>query len=428
MEHYEAITKQWVSSDTDSRKRDHDEGSLLYGSLKLPKTTKSGSLGDRNVGASSNFIRSDKYGTGSQHELEIILARGMVEANARTMTNSEQKFQLELALKTVEYEREKERAESDKKYKRLSKRVGMLEGEISQARIRAGDLDGSLLVKEQQVMVLEAKLRDKEDLEAKIRSKEEMISAFHETLRSKEEAMAASEAGKRDLENLVATLEAKLRCNEEATVALKAELRSKDDAMAALDAKLRCNEEATVALKAELRSKDDAMVALDAGKRALEEKLVAKDGLISTLEANLQFKDGSISSLETNLQSKEAIAASLEAELARYRNHRGAARSDAEASLPRTTRTPEQNQEFEKDLDDFIEKNIIEVSDIVFTPAAEMLRAFSAIQSANGKDVPSNIVFFKRLKHQLYAKNTDIAYTRYQSNWGYRGLGLVRGR
>ena len=400
MEHYEAITKQWVSSDTDSRKRDHDEGSLLHGSLKLPKTTKSGSLGDRNVGASSNFIRSDRYGTGSQHELEIILARGMVEANARTMTNSEQKFQLELALKTVEYEREKERAESDKKYKRLSKRVGMLEGEISQARIRAGDLDGSLLAKEQQVMVLEAKLRDKEDLEAKIRSKEEIISAFHETLRSKEEAMAASEAGKRNLENLVATLEAKLRCNEEATVALKAELRSKDD----------------------------AMVALDAGKRALEEKLVAKDGLISTLEANLQFKDGSISSLETNLQSKEAIAASLEAELARYRNHRGAARSDAEASLPRTTRTPEQNQEFEKDLDDFIEKNIIEVSDIVFTPAAEMLRAFSAMQSANGKDVPSNIVFFKRLKHQLYAKNTDIAYTRYQSNWGYRGLGLVRGR
>jgi len=404
LEHYEAITKQWVSSDTDSRKRDHDEGSLLHGSLKLPKTTKSGSLGDRNVGASSNFIRSDRYGTGSQHELEIILARGMVEANARTMTNSEQKFQLELALKTVEYEREKERAESDKKYKRLSKRVGMLEGEISQARIRAGDLDGSLLAKEQQVMVLEAKLRDKEDLEAKIRSKEEIISAFHETLRSKEEAMAASEAGKRNLENLVATLEAKLRCNEEATVALKAELRSKDD----------------------------SMVALDVGKRALEEKLVAKDGLISTLEANLQFKEGSISSLETNLQSKEAIAASLEAELARYRN-RGAARSnqsyaDAAASPPRTTRTPEQNQEFEKDLDDFIERNIIVVSDIVFTPAAEMLRAFSAIQSANGKDVPSNIVFFKRLKHQLYAKNTDIAYTRYQSNWGYRGLGLVRGR
>jgi len=400
LEHYEAITKQWVSSDTDSRKRDHDEGSLLHGSLKLPKTTKSGSLGDRNVGASSNFIRSDRYGTGSQHELEIILARGMVEANARTMTNSEQKFQLELALKTVEYEREKERAESDKKYKRLSKRVGMLEGEISQARIRAGDLDGSLLAKEQQVMVLEAKLRDKEDLEAKIRSKEEIISAFHETLRSKEEAMAASEAGKRNLENLVATLEAKLRFNEEATVALKAELRSKDD----------------------------AMVALDAGKRALEVKLVAKDGLISTLEANLQFKEGSISSLETNLRSKEAIAASLEAELARYRNHRGAARSDAEASLPRTTRTPEQNQEFEKDLDDFIEKNIIEVSDTVFTPAAEMLHVFSAMQSANGKDVPSNIVFFKRLKLQLTAKNTDIAYTRYQSNWGYRGLGLVRGR
>ena len=185
-------------------KRVYDEASSpcdTVGSSKLSKKTKSAS---EDAGWSSSR-------PGSQHELDMILVQSMqeaIQANSRLATASDQKCELAVALKTAEFEK----AESDRKYKLLSKRVGVLKGEVGQARIRVVDLEGLLLAEEQQVKVLEVKLREKDEL---VETLEGKLHERDEAVQSKDEEVQVLEAKLQEKDKLVETLEAKLhRCKK----------------------------------------------------------------------------------------------------------------------------------------------------------------------------------------------------------------------
>jgi len=94
---------------------------------------------DRCEGGSSKVSKMNDYGCGSQQELELILARSMVDANKQASTVSCEKNKLEMQLVRSECEWKMEKVEYDRKVKRLSKKVSVLQIENEQLRTLHGD-------------------------------------------------------------------------------------------------------------------------------------------------------------------------------------------------------------------------------------------------------------------------------------------------
>jgi len=90
---------------------------------------------------SPKISKTGEYGTGSQHELDMILARSMVEAHSRIATvsdkmiaASEKNSELELSLMT--YKHKEEQAGYLKQIRRLTKKVSVLEGAAAEECIK----------------------------------------------------------------------------------------------------------------------------------------------------------------------------------------------------------------------------------------------------------------------------------------------------
>lgn len=85
-------------------------------------------------GGSGKFMKTNEYGCGSQQELELVLARSMVDATKQASAASGEKNKLELQLVRFECDWKMEKADYERKIKRLTKKVSVLQTENEQVQ------------------------------------------------------------------------------------------------------------------------------------------------------------------------------------------------------------------------------------------------------------------------------------------------------
>ena len=97
--------------------------------------------------SSSKRFKPNDYGSGSQQELDLVLARSMAEASNHAIKahddkhkETEKNADLQTQLVRLECERKMEKADYERKVKRLTKKVGILQQEAEQLRAHAPEM------------------------------------------------------------------------------------------------------------------------------------------------------------------------------------------------------------------------------------------------------------------------------------------------
>lgn len=142
-------------------------------SSKMPRMAAAGQGASSSDGrASPTFFRS------AEHDLDVILARSMIESSAKLVAASDEKGKVvmqnaALQVQVASMEHERALGVERQKVRRLTKKVGILEGEAAHERARVGELKRALSASEENVAALEAKLLCARDEETEPRRADE---------------------------------------------------------------------------------------------------------------------------------------------------------------------------------------------------------------------------------------------------------------